>query len=171
MRRGILVRFGAAALAVAASCWAAGDYRLVDAVKRRDVKQFAALLAAHADVHAVLPDGATALAWAAFLDLPEMAGKLIDAGADVNAAGDYGETPLTLALINGDVALVDKLLKAGADPKAARWNGETALMIAAGAGSPQAVAMLLDHGIDINASEPQKGQNALMWARRKNMPR
>jgi len=72
---------------------------LFDAVKRRDVKQFAALLAAHADVHAVLPDGATALAWAAFLDLPEMAGKLIDAGADVNAAGDYGETPLTLALI------------------------------------------------------------------------
>ena len=150
MRRRILVRLGAVALVAVAPCWAAGDYRLVDAVKRRDVKEFTTLLAAHADVHAVLPDGATALAWAVFLDLPEMATKLIDAGAEVNTAGDYGETPLTLALANGNVALVDKLLKAGADPKATRWNGETALMIAAGAGSAEEVAMLLDRGVDIN---------------------
>ena len=170
MRRGILVRLGAAALAIALPCLAAGDYRLVDAVKRRDVKEFTTLLAAHADVHAVLPDGATALAWAVFLDLSEMATKLIDAGAEVNSVGDYGETPLTLALANGNVALVDKLLKAGADPKAKRWNGETALMIAAGAGRPQEVAMLLDHGVDIDAAEPQKGQNALMWAAAEKHP-
>src|ERR1700692_1322495 len=97
--------------------------------------------------------------WAAFLDLPEMAARLIDAGAEVNTVGDYGETALTLALANGDVALVDKLLKVGADPKVTRWNGETALMIAAGAGSTQEVAWLLDRGLEINAAEPQKGQN------------
>src|SRR5438128_6829215 len=38
------------------------DVRLVDAVKRRDDKAFAALLRAKADVNAKQPDGATALA-------------------------------------------------------------------------------------------------------------
>ena len=51
-----------------AVCSAAADLRLLDAVKRRDHKSFAALLRAKADVNAAQPDGATALAWAAYLD-------------------------------------------------------------------------------------------------------
>ena len=43
------------------------DVRLLDAVKRRDEKAFAALLNAKADVNAAQPDGATALAWAVHL--------------------------------------------------------------------------------------------------------
>src|SRR5947209_14682786 len=39
------------------------DLRLVEAVKRRDQKMFAALLRAKADLNAAQPDGATALAW------------------------------------------------------------------------------------------------------------
>lgn len=156
-------------LLLAASCWAATgpaakDFRLIDALKRRDVKAFNTLLAQHADVNAALPDGATALSWAVFLDLKEPAVKLIAAGANVNSASEYGETPLTLALSNGDVDLVDALLKAGADPKATRWNGETTLMIAAGVGSVPEVKLLLDRGVDVNATEAHKGQNALMWA-------
>jgi ankyrin repeat protein len=137
---------------------------LIDAVKRRDIKAANALLAQHVNINAAQPDGATALAWAVFLDLPDIADKLIDEGANVNTAGEYGETPLTLALANGDAALAGKLLKAGADPKATRWNGETALMIAAGAGSVEEVKLLLAAGLDVNGAEPRKGQNALMWA-------
>ena len=140
------------------------DLQLLDAVKRRDVKAFDTLLARKVDVNASAPDGATALSWAVFLDLPDLAEKLIVAGAKINAAGEYGETPLTLALANGNAPLTARLLKAGADPKATRWNGETALMIAAGAGSVEEVALLLDHGVDVNGAEPKRLQNALMWA-------
>ena len=142
----------------------ASDLRLMDAVKRRDVKAFDKLLAQGADINAAAPDGATALAWAVFLDLPDVAEKLIAAGAKVNTAGDYGETPLTLALANGNARLSEKLLKAGADWKATRWNGETALMIAAGAGNAEEVKMLLDRGADVNGAEPASLQNPLMWA-------
>lgn len=159
-----------ASLLLAASCWAATDCRLIDAIKRRDPKAFETLMAEHADIDAALPDGATALAWAAFLDLPDIAGKLIDAGANVNTSGEYGETPLTLALANRDVVLVEKLLKAGANPKVARWNGETTLMIAAGVGSVEEVKLLIDRGLDVNAAEENKGQNALMWAAAERHP-
>ena len=147
------MRFGAAFLLAAASCWAATDYSLIEAVQRRDVKAAEALLAQHANVNAALPDGATALAWAVFLDLQDTAAKLIDAGANVNTRGDYGETPLSLALANGNAALVRRLLNAGADPNATRWNGETALMIAAGAGSVEEVKLLLDAGVAVHAAE------------------
>jgi len=155
----------------AASCWAAADFSLIDAIKRRDTKTADALVAQQrVNVNAVLPDGATALSWAVFLDLEVTALKLIEAGADVNARGDYGETPLTLALANGNVGLSTRLLKAGADPKTTRWNGETALMIAAGAGSVEEVKLLLDTGLDVNAAETEKGQNALMWAASEGHP-
>jgi ankyrin repeat protein len=146
-----------------ATAWGS-DLRLIDAVKRRDPKAFDKLLASGADINAAAPDGATALAWAVFLDLPDLAAKLIAAGAKINTANDYGETPLTLALANGDAVLSEKLLKAGADWKVTRWNGETALMIAAGAGSLAEVKMLLDLGADVNGAEPKHRQNALMWA-------
>jgi len=170
MRLTVSIRYAVILLCTAAWCFAGTDNRLIEAVKNRDVKAAAALITQHADLNAAQPDGATALAWAVFLDLPDVAGKLIDAGANVNTTGEYGETPLTLALANGDVALTEKLLKAGADPKAARWNGETALMIAAGAGSAGEVKLLIDAGLDVNATEGHKGQNALMWAAAEGHP-
>jgi len=148
----------------AVSCAASNDVRLIDAIKRRDLKAVDTLMVQKPDVNAAMPDGATALSWAVFLDLRDVALKLISSGANVNIAGEYGETPLTLALANGDVELTSKLLAAGADPKATRWNGETALMIAANTGSVDEVKLLIDRGVDINASEPRRGQNALMWA-------
>src|SRR5215472_3782215 len=155
MRSGKWVRLGVAMCATAAISWAS-DLRLLEAVKRRDAKAFDILLAQKADMDAKAPDGATALSWAVFLNLQDMAEKLIAAGAKVNTAGDYGETPLTLAFANGNAGLAEKLLKAGADPKATRWNGETALMIAAGVGSVEEVRMLLDRGLDVNAAEPNR---------------
>jgi ankyrin repeat protein len=140
------------------------DLRLLDAVKRRDDKAFAALLKSKVDVNAAQPDGATALAWAIHLGERRMADALLDAGANVNSADEYGETPLTLAAANGDSGLVQRLLAAGANPHAARWNGETAVMIAAAAGSLDAVRQLARDGADVNAAEPRGGQTALMWA-------
>jgi len=148
----------------AATCWAAADLRLIDAVKRRDAKAFETLLGQGADINAAAPDGATVLAWAVFLDLQDIAEKLIARGAKVNSTGDYGETPLTLALANGNARLAERLLKAGADPKVRRWNGETPLMIAAGVGSVEEVRLLLDRGADVNGTDPNRQQNALMWA-------
>jgi ankyrin repeat protein len=161
------MRIVAAALGIlqlGAALGFAADLRLIDAVKRRDQKTLDALLRAKADVNAAQPDGATALAWAAYLDERDSALALLGAGAKVNTADEYGETPLTLACSVGDEPLVRELLKAGADANAKRWNGETALMIAANSGNPAAVKDLIAAGADVKAAEPGKGQNALMWA-------
>src|SRR4051812_21136794 len=72
------------------------DIRLLEAVKRRDEKAFAALLSAKADVNASQPDGATALAWAVHLGERRMAEALLDSGAKANTTDEYGETPVTL---------------------------------------------------------------------------
>jgi ankyrin repeat protein len=143
---------------------ASGDLRLIDAVKHRDPNTAKLLVAQHADVNAAQPDGATALAWAAFIDDRETAEILLSAGAKVNTADQYGETPLTLAAANGDAVLVRELLQAGADPSAAQWNHETALMKAANSGSVEAVQLLIDKGAAVNVAESAKGQTALMWA-------
>jgi uncharacterized protein len=159
------IRFGLTALLFTSAGYAAGsDPRLIDAIKHRDPKTVKMLVAEHADVNAAQPDGATALAWAAFIDDRETAEMLLSAGAKANTADQYGETPLTLAAANGDAALVRDLLQAGADPSAAQWNHETALMKAANSGSVEAVQLLLDKGAAPNVAELAKGQTALMWA-------
>jgi ankyrin repeat protein len=140
------------------------DFRVLDAVKRRDARTLTTLIRAKADVNAAQPDGATALAWAIHLGERSMAEALLTAGAKVNVVDEYGETPLTLAAANGDTAIVQRLLKAGANARNARWNGETALMIAAGAGNLETVRQLVLHGADVNVAEPRRGQTALMWA-------
>src|SRR6266849_4993319 len=142
-----------ATILVAGACLASSDTSVLEAVKSRDTKALTSLIRQHADVNAAQPDGATALAWAAYLGSAEVAQLLLAAGAKVDTADEYGETPLTLACSNGDAVLVEALLKAGADAKAARWNGETALMIAASAGSADAVKLLIAHGAPVNAVE------------------
>src|SRR5262249_5235972 len=122
------------------------DLRLIDAIRRRDDKAFAALLRAKVDVNAAQADGATPPAWASHLGGRDMAEAVVDAGANVNTADEYGETPVTLAAANGDAELIRRLTAAGADASAARWNGETAVMIAAGAGSLESVRELVSHG-------------------------
>src|SRR6185436_17342122 len=98
----------------------ARDLRVLDAVKRRDTKAFAALLKAKADVNAAQPDGATALAWAVHLGERRMAEALLASGARANTTDEYGETPVTLAAANGDAGLVERLVAAGGSARAAR---------------------------------------------------
>src|ERR687891_233719 len=111
----MLSRSFVASLLTASLCLAATatDLRLIDAIKRRDRKAVTTLRRAKTPVDAAQPDGATALAWAAYLDDRETAEALLAAGAKVNTADEYGEAPLTLACSTGDAALIAKLLKAG----------------------------------------------------------
>jgi uncharacterized protein len=149
---------------LATACFAAGDLRLIEAIKDRNAKAVNSLLSEHVDVNSPQPDGATPLAWAVYLDQEDTVDLLMKAGAEVNTADEYGETPLTLACANGNGAVIRKLLEAGADSNAARWDGETALMLAARSGNAEAVKLLLSKGAKLDAAESRKGQNALMWA-------
>jgi len=152
------------AVACAAASKSEPDLRLIQAIKEQGGRGASTLVGEHIDINTAQPDGATALAWAAYLDQAQTVDLLLKAGAKTNTADEYGETPLTLACATGDYGVIEKLIQAGADAKAARWNGETALMIASRSGTVPGVKLLIEHGADVNASEGRKGQNALMWA-------
>jgi ankyrin repeat protein len=151
-------------LAVAPPARAADDVRVAQAAKRHDLDAVRALIKQQASVNAPLPDGATALHWAAQWDDLDMVNSLIVAKADVNAADVYGVTPLSLACTNGSAQIVALLLRSGANPNAALPSGETPLMTASRTGRPRAVASLIERGADVEAREKTRGQTALMWA-------
>ncbi|MDE0003199.1 MAG: ankyrin repeat domain-containing protein [Rhodospirillaceae bacterium] len=150
-------------LAAGPAAGAAADPPLLDAVRNGDAAAMRALLADGADVNRPAADGATALHWAARLDLPGVARLLLAAGADAGAANAFGVTPLALAAVNGSATMLDTLLRAGADANAPAAGGETALLTAARAGRADAVRTLVAHGADVNAAQ-RAGQTALMWA-------
>jgi ankyrin repeat protein len=135
---------------------------IADAAKRKDRASVKALLAKHADVNAALPDGATALHWAANQDDLEVVEMLLRAGANAKAVNRYGVTPLSLACTNGNGAIVEALLKAGADPNTMLPGGETVLMTASRTGKVAAMKPLLARGAQVDATA--HGQTALMWA-------
>ena len=142
--------------------------RLAEAVKGGDPATVRSLIAQKADVNAPMPDGSTALHWAAESDDLETAALLLRAGADPKAQDRYGFTPLYYAATNGSAPMVRKLLDAGADPNAADGQKETVLMTAARAGSLDAMKALLQKGAAVNAKDAVTGQTALMWAVRSN---
>jgi uncharacterized protein len=151
---------------VGAECLAAApsDLRLIDAVKKNDVKNVRSLIGEHVDVNATEVDGSTALLWAAQRDNPEIVDILLASGANVKAATRYNVTPLSLACVNGNAVIIEHLLKAGADANSVSEEGETALMTASLTGRVDAVKALLSHGADVHAKDPVKAQTPLMWA-------
>lgn len=153
-----------AVITSAVSLSAAGDLRLIQAVKAQDEASVRALLKLRVDVNAQQGDGATALHWAANLDNLALTDLLIRAGARVDAANDLGSTPLHLACTNRSAPMVDRLLAAKANANAKLLNGETVLMTCARTGDAKAVKALLVHGADSQAKEQEHDQTALMWA-------
>ena len=151
-------------LAVAGVSAAPPDVPLIEAVKAGDREAARRLLNAGEDPNARLPDGTTALHWAAYRDDIDAVELLVAAGAAVGAANRYGATPLSLAADAGYGAVVERLLAAGADANTALPGGETTLMSAARTGNLQSVAALVAAGADVNAAEETRGQTALMWA-------
>lgn len=149
---------------------AAGDLRLIEAVRAKNVERVRALITQHVDVNAPQGDGATALHWAVHLDDLRMVDTLIRSGARADVADDTGATPLYLACLNRDAEMVDRLLTARANPNAALVSGETVLMTCARAGNAAAVRALLRRGALVNAKEPAHEQTALMWAAAQSHP-
>lgn len=142
------------------------DERLIAAVRNGDQASLMSLLdRKDVEIDAGRADGSTALAWAAHEDDEQAVDLLIRAGADVNKANDFhGVTPVALACANGNSRVVRKLLDAGADPDRAQWSGETPLMTCANTGAVDGVTALLEYGADVNATENEEDQTALMWA-------
>jgi uncharacterized protein len=149
---------------------AAGDTRMIEAVKSRNLQTVRALLKQRVDVNATQGDGATALHWAVHFDDVAMANALITGGARADVADDSGVTPLYLACLNRNARLVDRLLKAGANPNATLAAGETVLMTCSRTGERAAVLALLARGAKVNAKEPAHDQTALMWAAAESHP-
>jgi ankyrin repeat protein len=161
---------GLAALASVVALAAAGDARLIDAIKSNNVETVRALLTQKVDVNAALADGSTALHWAVHRDDLATVDLLIRAGARVKVANDLGATPLHLACENRNGPMVERLLQAGGDPHAALERGATVLMECARSGELAPVKALLAHGANVNAKEPLHDQTALMWAAAQQHP-
>jgi ankyrin repeat protein len=160
-----------AAMLCTAALTAAGDVRLIEAVRAQSIERVRALLAQGIDVNGTQGDKATALHWAVHLDNMPTVDALIRAGAHAGAADDTGATPLYLACLNRNAAIVTRLLDAGANPNAALLGGETVLMTCARTGDAAGVRALLDRGAAANARESAHGQTALMWAAAQSHPR
>lgn len=153
------------AIAVLASpAYAAGDTRLVTAVKSGDTAAATALLSKKADPNAAEPDGTTALHWAIRNDDAALVERLLKAGASARAANRYGVTPIALACESGNAAVVEWLIKAGVSANATGPLGETALHTCARGGKTAAAKVLLTHGATIDVVESWRGQTPLMWA-------
>jgi ankyrin repeat protein len=163
MHVAIVAAFSAALVAATATA-AAAETPLLDAARRDDRGQVAAILKAQPDVNVRAADGASPLHWAAHHDDVMLAAMLIHAGARPGIADDTGATPLFLACMNRSSGMVKLLLDAGADANAALLSGETALMTCARTGDVAAVRALLAHRADANRKEPLHDQTALMWA-------
>jgi uncharacterized protein len=166
-----LLSWGAVSLFCVGGLSAAGDLRLIEAVKTGNLESVRALLKARVDVNTPQADGATPLHWAAHRDDLITADILIRAGARANTANDLGATPLYLACTNRSAPMVEKLLKAGANPNATLLRGQTVLMECARTGDVRAVTALLAAGAQVNAKESINDQTALMWAVAQQHPR
>jgi ankyrin repeat protein len=147
---------------------AAGDTRLIDAVRSGDAAVVRTLIAQKVPVDSAEPDGSTALHWAVRGDRVDLVQALLRAGARVDRPSRYLVTPLALAAVNGSAPVTDLLLKAGADAKTAGADGETVLMLASRTGKPAVIDLLVARGADVNAREAWQGETALMWAAGEN---
>jgi ankyrin repeat protein len=151
-------------MAAAVPTLAAGDLRLVNAVKDGDRQTVRQLLRSRVPVDASEADGTTPLHWAIRAGDLETAKLLLAAGARPSVANRYGVTPLALAATNGDADSIRILLDAGADANTKTADGETVLMTAARTGRVEAARALLVRGANVNAAETWMGETALMWA-------
>src|SRR5215471_968166 len=104
MNRGLMILLPVVALA------AAPDNKLIEAVERGDRVTAAGLIRQGADVNVALPDGTTALHYAAHRGDLETAEILLRAGAKAGAVNSFGVTALGEATASGNGLLVQKLL-------------------------------------------------------------
>ena len=144
---------------------AADNGPLITAVQNGDTETVRLLLGEGVDINQPSPEGTSVLAYAAYLNDPEMMELLLIRGeAEVNIVNDYGATPLYVAAGNADAKINQLLLRAGADPNVTLHSGESPLMVAANRNRLDTARLLIEHGADPNPREIRGGQTALMWA-------
>jgi ankyrin repeat protein len=146
------------------------ELSLIDAAKADNREVAIAFIEQHANVNAALPDGTTALHWAAHNGDAELVDRLLKAGADAKARNQFGATPMSEAAFGGNVLTIEALLKAGADPDSPSADGQTALMLISRTSNVAAARVLIEHGAHVNAKEKQHEQTALMWASAESQP-
>jgi ankyrin repeat protein len=161
MRKALFVIGLGAAMTVGA---AAQDLRLVDAVRSAESATAIALLEQGLDPNAAVPDGTTALHWAARNNDAALTDRLIRAGANVEAANRYGITAIALACESGGADVIERLIEADVSANATGPYGETALHTCARAGKAAAAKVLIGHGAAIDVGDSWRGQTPLMWA-------
>lgn len=116
------------------------------------------------DVNAVNGHDETPLMYLAVIGETKRASDLIAKGAKVNR---LGWTPLHYAASKGHLETVKLLLSHKALVNAPSPDGTSPLMMAAYAGSEDVVRVLLAAGADVTARN-LRGEDAALWARRKN---
>jgi ankyrin repeat protein len=139
----------------------AGATPFMRAAKSGDVEVMKVLLDAGADSTLTLPNGTTALMFAAGRgwrngsalapsydqgseeEAVDAIGMLLDLGLKIDAADDAGNTALHAAVTGrASVAIVAALLARGADPTATNGKGETPLVLAETRATPEIVEQL-----------------------------
>ncbi|MES2199671.1 MAG: ankyrin repeat domain-containing protein, partial [Chlamydiota bacterium] len=121
------------------------------------------LIEARALVDKELPDGTTALMFAADKGFVSVVKILIDNGADINKERLDKATALALAIEHGHTDVVKALIDAGVVVDKESPTGTTALMLAAIKGHIALVKVLIDHGADVNKERLDK-VTALIFA-------
>lgn len=101
-------------------------------------------------------NGCTPLFFAAIVDNPHAARRLIKVGATLDARDRLGLTPLMCA------ASVRAPVKAGCNLDAKDHVGETALILAMQPGDPEVVSCLIRKGADVDAID-LLGRSTLMY--------
>jgi len=142
-----------------------GDTRLIAlAAGGGSMEDVELLVAAGADVAAVVRKGRSALYWAAEQGHAEAMEALACAGANCNQADTWGQTPMWVACLNGHVKCVDALIRLGADMEKAKTDtGTTPLYIASQNGHSNIVDALLRAGAGVNMAN-NKGFTPLFMA-------
>jgi ankyrin repeat protein len=127
------------------------QFSLTEAVKKNDIENVKALLAAGADVNGSDKLGAKPLHAAALRGYQEISGLLIARGAEINAEDKRGLTPLHAAAWMGHNDIVTMFIAQGADINARDQDDVSVLHVAALAGRKDTAALLIMNGANINA--------------------
>jgi len=149
---------------------APSDSAVADASMKGNKEAVRTLLKQGADVNAALPDGMTALHWAAVRGDAELAEMLLYAGASTKAVTRIGAyTPLHVASREGNANVAKLLLEKGAEVDAkTSTSSVTALHLAAASGNLELTKVLIDNKADVNARETEWGQTPLIFAAGQN---
>jgi hypothetical protein len=128
------------------------DRALVDSAAEGDMQGVNDLIAAGADVNAVVEvHGGTPLIAAAREGNLEMVRLLLDRGADPNLSVMPHGNAITAAAVEGRKAIVELLLQRGAFVDQTAEGDQSALTQASGAGRLDMVKLLVSRGADVNS--------------------